>query len=103
MRHHFEVESGLSDDDIASLTELLSRLVLDRLIERLDRLETQMSAATDALTAAVTQLGTDVDALIALQQAADQTPAVEAATAAVQAVDAKVTAITAPPATATAG
>ena len=48
---------------------------------------------TDALTAAVGKLGTDVDALLA-KPAASVQPAIDAATAAVTALDAKVVAAT---------
>ena len=86
------------NEDLDALTILLDQLILARLAET----ETRIMAAIDDLNTAVSKLSTDVDALIALQQAGDQTPAITAATDAVTAVDAKVTAITEPGTTPTA-
>ena len=54
-------------------------------------------AAIDDLNAAVSKLTTDVQTLISLHQAANQDPAITAATQNVTALDAQVESVVAPP------
>ena len=74
--------------------------IADMINEGLNQLKELILAAIDDLNTSIAKLDSDVGALIALAQAADQTPAIVAAQASVDAIDAKVTAVTAPPAAA---
>jgi len=74
-------------------TELSEHRVI-RLLRQIIRNQETLMADTSKLTAAVAQLSTDVDALVAAGQAGGQA-AVDAATASVEAVDKKVTDATA--------
>ena len=59
-------------------------------------MEGRIMSALDDLNATLTKLSTDVDTLLALHAAADQTPGIVAANTVATAIDAKVEAVTNP-------